>query len=288
VILVAGGTGYLGGMIARRLLDGGHAVRVLVRSGSNYQPLVDIGAEPVEGDLKDRASLDAAVAGVDTIITTANSAQRGGNDNPRTVDLEGNANLIDAAQAAGIRRFIFVSALGADPDSPIPFFAAKGKTEQRLRESGMSWTILAPNIYMDVWAALVVGQPAIAGELVTLVGEGKRQHAMVATQDVASFAIAAVGNPAARNQRLVIGGPDALSWRDAAATYERLLGRPVEIRSVAPGDVVPGLPEMMAGALAGFEMFDSPVAMDDLTATYAITLTPFEAFARGHVERASG
>ncbi len=286
VILVVGGTGYLGGMIARRLLEDGQAVRVLVRNSSSYQPIVDAGAETIIGDMKNRASLDAAVAGVDTVITTANSAQRGGDDNPQTVDLEGNANLVDAARAAGVQHFIFVSAMPADVESPMPFFAAKGATEQRLRASGMTWTILAPNIYMDVWAALVAGQPAISGAPVVLVGEGKRKHAMVATQDVAAFAVAAVGNPAARNQRLVIGGPEAVSWRDIAATYERLLGRPVEIRSVAPGDPIATLPEFMVGALPGFEMFDSPVPMDDLAATYAVTLTPLEAFVRGHIELA--
>src|SRR3954454_15187016 len=120
MILVVGATGMLGGMITRQLLAQGQPVRILVRSRSDYQPLVDAGATPVLGDLKDPASLARACSGVDTIITTANSGFRGGEDTVETVDLQGNRNLIDAARAAGVRQFIFVSTLLADPNSQVP------------------------------------------------------------------------------------------------------------------------------------------------------------------------
>ena len=103
------------------------------------------------GDLKERASLDPACRGVDVVVTTANSALRGGADNPQTVDVEGNRNLIDVAKAAGVRQFVFVSAMAADSGSPVPFVAAKGKTEEYLVGSGMTYTILAPNAFMDFW-----------------------------------------------------------------------------------------------------------------------------------------
>ena len=160
MILVVGATGSLGSKITRRLLDQGRDVRILVRPASDAQALIDAGAKPVMGDLKDRASLDAAVDGVDTLITTANSAKRGGDDNPQTVDDQGNANLIEAANAAGVKHFVFVSSLGADASSQIPFVAAKAKTEQRLRESGLPHTIVAPNVYVDVWVGMVVAGPA--------------------------------------------------------------------------------------------------------------------------------
>src|SRR6476620_10908906 len=121
MILVVGATGMLGSTVTRQLLEQGKDVRVLVRPQSQYQPLVEAGAQPVFGDLKDRASLDAACRGVDTIVTTANSASRGGDDNIQTVDQEGNRNLVDAAKEAGVKHFIFVSALGADPNSQVPF-----------------------------------------------------------------------------------------------------------------------------------------------------------------------
>src|SRR4051812_1503145 len=97
MILVVGSTGMLGGRIARRLLEQGRDVRILVRPTSDHARLVAAGAKPVIGDLKDPASVRRAVDGVDTVITTANSAQRGGEDNVENVDLHGNAALIDAA-----------------------------------------------------------------------------------------------------------------------------------------------------------------------------------------------
>jgi len=281
MILVAGATGQLGGIITRRLLAQGQPVRILVRPQSSFQPLVEAGGLPVFGDLKDRASLDPACEGIETIITTANSARRGGEDNVQTVDLEGNRNLIDAAKAAGVKQFIFTSALGADINSPVPFIQAKAKTEAYLRDSGMMYTILAPNIYMDMWVGMVIGMPLQAGQPVTLVGEGRRKHSFVAVRDVAAFATAAVGQPEAMNQYLAIGGPDALSWRDVVATFERVLDREVPVQYVSLGEPVPGLPEgMMQQAMAGMEMYDSPLDMTEAAHTFGVKLTTLEEFAR--------
>src|SRR2546430_2638887 len=107
MILVVGATGNVGSAITSQLLQQGRSVRILVRPKSRYQPLVEAGAQAVFGDLKDRASLDVACQGIDTIITSATSLERGGEDNPQTVELEGNRNLIDAAKAAGVNHFIF-------------------------------------------------------------------------------------------------------------------------------------------------------------------------------------
>src|SRR5919205_1181972 len=101
MVLVVGATGQLGGLITRRLLE----------------------------------------RGVDVVITTANAVGRGGADTVEAVDLAGNRALIDAARAAGVGQFIFVSALGSAPDSPVPFMRAKGHTEAHLRASGMPFAI---------------------------------------------------------------------------------------------------------------------------------------------------
>src|SRR5205807_5156577 len=168
MILVVGATGNLGGAVTRMLLAQGEPVRILVRSQSDYQPLAEAGAQVVLGDLKQRGSLDAACRGADTVITTANSAARGGEDTVQTVDLDGNRHLIDAAKAAGVNQFIFVSVLAADPNSPIPFIQAKGKTEVNLKESGVPYTIIAPNGYMELVVHGVVGIPAMMGRPVTI------------------------------------------------------------------------------------------------------------------------
>jgi uncharacterized protein YbjT (DUF2867 family) len=282
-------------MIARRLLEQGREVRVVVRRGSpssqlvqqglatSAEELIESGAQPLHGDLRDRASLEAAVEGVEVVVTTANSAMRGGADNPQSVDLGGNRNLIEAARESGVEHFVFVSALGAEPDHPSPYMQAKAKTEATLRASGMGYTILAPTAFMEVWPALVVGMPAVQGQPVTLVGEGRRRHSFISNRDVAAFAVAMVDNPEARNKYLAIGGPEPLTWRDVVATYERVLERPISVEFVAAGEPVPGLPDPMPTLLAGMETYDSAIEMDEISRTFDVPLRTLETFVREKV-----
>jgi NADH dehydrogenase len=221
--------------------------------------------------------------GVETVVTTANSAMRGGADNPQSVDLDGNRNLIEAARDMGVGHFVFVSLLGAAPDHPAPFMQAKGQSEASLRESGMGHTILAPTAFMEVWPAMVVGMPALQGQTVTLVGEGSRRHSFVSNRDVAAFAVNAVDHPAALNQHLAIGGPEALTWRGVVATYERVLERSIPVEYVAVGEPVPGLPEPMPDMLAGMETYDSVVEMEETSHTFGVPPTRLETFVREQV-----
>jgi uncharacterized protein YbjT (DUF2867 family) len=292
MILVAGATGRLGGMITQRLLAAGKDVRILVRHNSPSEELakqglataaeslIDAGAQPVYGDLKDRASLDAACWGVEMVLTTANSALRGGEDNVESVDRKGNRSLIDAAQAAGVTHLIFTSALIADKESSAPFLRAKALSEEHLRASGMGYTILAPNIFIEVWAGLIVGMPLRQGQPVTLVGEARRRHSFVSMGDVAAFATAAVDNPAALNQRLVIGGPEAVSWREIVAACGKAQGRELPLQFVAPGEPMPGQTEAIAGLMAAMESYDSVIDMDETARTFGVELTPLEVVAK--------
>lgn len=284
MILVVGATGNLGGVVTRMLLAQGKPVRILARPHSNYQPLAEAGARVAMGDLKDRGSLDTVCQGVDVVITTANSAGRGGEDNPQSVDLEGNRHLIDAAKAARVNHFIFVSALNADPDSPVPVVQAKGKTEEYLRESGMPYTIMAPNAYMEVMVNLIVGMPAMMGQPVMIMGEGRRKHSFISAVDVAAFIVAAIDNPAAINRKLILGGPEPLSFRNAVAIYERVLERKIPIKTLVPGEPFPGLPESVAPILASLDLCDSPIAMTQTASTFGIRLTPLEEVARRTAE----
>jgi uncharacterized protein YbjT (DUF2867 family) len=283
-VLVVGATGDLGGAIARMLLAQKRSVRCLVRPQSKYQPLVEAGADIVMGDLKDPKSLDPACAGIEVVVSTANSARRGGQDNPKTVDLEGNRNLIEAAKNAHVKQFIFISAGAADVRSPIPFLQAKGKTEEHLRGSGMKYTIIAPNAYMEFWIMYVVGLPAMNGKPVTIVGEGRRKHSFISAADVAKITILSIGNPKAMNQRLLIGGPQPVSFLDTVAAYERVLGRKITVNQVAPGQPVPGFNEEQQGLLASFDLFDSPIDMTEVTRTFGIKLTSVEEFAKNMVD----
>ncbi len=283
MILVVGATGQLGGKIARALLQAGKEVRILVRPGSAYEPLVAAGARAVTGDLKEPDSLGAALQDVDTVVTTANAVGRGGADTVESVDDMGNANLVEAARAAGVGHFVFISVIGADAESPMPLLKAKGRTEQRLRESGLAWTVLQPNLFMDNWIAGVVGGPALAGQPVTLIGEGRRRHSMVAARDVAAYAVAAIEHPEAQGQTLLIGGPEPVSFREAVSAFEHALGHEVPVRTVGPGESVPGVPAAVIPVFTALDTYDSPLEMTQLSAQYGVTPTTLTDFVHGVV-----
>jgi len=282
MILVAGGTGSLGGKIAGGLLRGGEAVRVLARPGSASGALRQAGAEIVPGDLKEPASLARACAGVEAVVTTASASKRG-DDSPQNVDLSGSRNLVDAAREAGVRHFVFVSTIGASPESPLPLFRAKALAEQALRASGLEFTILQPAPLMDVWFPLLIEAPLLTGQPVTLVGEARGRHSFVAEQDVAAFARAALSHPAARNATIALGGPAALTFREVVRAYEAAAGREVTVRSVAPGDSIPGVPDGVSGIAAALEAFDTVVPMAETAAAFGVTLTSALDFARARL-----
>jgi uncharacterized protein YbjT (DUF2867 family) len=128
---------------------------------------------------------------------------------------------------------------------------------------------------------MLVGLPLQAGQPVTLVREGRRLHSFISQGDVAAFALAAVDHPAAMNQCLPIGGPEAVCWRDVVATFGRVLGRDIPVRFVSPGEPVPGLPEQVIGLVAGMETYDSVVDTSGLARTFGVELTAVETFAHG-------
>jgi uncharacterized protein YbjT (DUF2867 family) len=294
--LVVGGTGLLGGAITMRLLEGGRPVRVLLRRDSPSEHLAPMGmatpasallaagAEAAYGDLKDPGSVREAMRGVRRVVTTANSAVRQPPDTVQAIEFEGNRALIDAAVEAGVDHLVFTSALGADPESPVPFMAGKGATDRYLRESGLGYTILAPDVFMEIWIPIVVGQAVSAGKPVTLVRDASRRHSYVSMRDVAAYAVAALDHPAARDATLPIGGPEALTWRDVVAVYERVVGRPIDITLVASGEPVPGVRDAILPLLANLEQYDSPIDMTESAATFGIEPTPLEAVLRDILE----
>lgn len=280
MILVVGATGMLGGLIVKNLLAQGKKVRALARPTSSWQSLKDAGCDVVHGDLKDPASLTKAMQGVERVVSTANSALRGGDDTVESVDLAGNKALIDAAKAANVKQFVFISGMGRDENSPSPFMRAKAATEKHLQASGVPHTILVPNFFMDVWIGMIVGGAIAGGRPVTIIGDGQRKHSMIAVQDVAAFAANVVGNAAALNKTFVLGGPAPITWHDVVGAYEKATSKKIELVKVPLGGKLPGLPDMMSDIMNALDTFDSPIPMDETAKTFGVTMTSLDTFVR--------
>lgn len=233
--LVAGATGLLGRRVCALLRAEGKPVRAMVRASSNPEVVAELrnaGVELVEADLKDRASLEAACRGVSAVVSTASStlSQQPG-DSIESVDRDGQIHLIDAAAAAGVQRFVFVSYNHQKAPCSCALHEAKAAAEKRLIASGMRYTILRASIFMEVWLSPHLGFD-YANAKATIYGSGEAPISWIAIEDVAAFAVASLGTPAAGNRIYEIGGPEAIAPNEVVRIFEEATGKSFDVTRV--------------------------------------------------------
>jgi NADH dehydrogenase len=234
MILVVGSTSKVGKHAVPQLLMQGEKVRAMTRipSGPDAENFGKLGAEVVQGDLRDPASLARACQGVEKVLALAHGFTPGQPDNNlHTVDEVGNRDLIDAAKTAGVQHFVFASILGVTADSPMDLFRIKYATEQYLQKSGLSYTILRAAAFMEFWAAMV-GEPIIKAGKTTIFGKGDNPINFVSAEDVARFSVMALSDPRMRNEIIEIGGPENLTFNQVAGLFEKISGQPAKITHV--------------------------------------------------------
>lgn len=246
MILVAGSTGMLGSEIVRQLREQNKPVRALVRKTSNPEKvarLKSLGATVVEGDITDRTSLEAVCQGIDTVITTVTTtmSQTPGDTIPK-VDQAGQLNLVDAAIKAGVPQYIYTSySRNIDVDSPLT--TAKRTVEQRVKGSGMTYTILRPSYFMEVWLSPIVGFD-YPNHKANIYGDGTNPISWISFADVARFAVMALDSPTARNATLELGGPEKLIPNEVVKIFEEATGQSFQVEYVP----VQALRAQIAGA----------------------------------------
>jgi uncharacterized protein YbjT (DUF2867 family) len=205
-VLVTGGTGLLGRAVVARLTTAGHDVRVLSRTAT--------GSGAVVGDLATGSGLDAAVAGVDTVVHCASDPR-----DPGPVDVTGTRWLATAARRAGDPHMVYVSIVGVDR-IPLPYYRAKAEAEREVALSGLPWTTLRATQFHEFTADLLERLTRLP---IVLAPQGWRFQP-VDVNEVADRLVAAVdAGPAGRLPDL--GGPEVLTVAELARAYLAATGR---------------------------------------------------------------
>ena len=241
-ILVTGAAGYLGNQTVKRLVNMGQSVRAMARNDEKANlrlgALVDQ-IEVVKGDVTDPDSLVPVMRGVTAVIHYVAIAMEKGGQTYEEVNFQGTVNVLNAAEAAGVSRFINMSQNGADANLPYRFLASKGKAQEVVAASSLSWTALRPSAifgpqdeFFNTFARLLLLTPLVF----PLIGGGKAEFQPVSVHDVVEAVIRCLDDDSTIGEELTLGGPEVLSLGeiqrriiDAMGTWRLLVPAPVAL-----------------------------------------------------------
>ncbi|MDI6104589.1 NmrA/HSCARG family protein [Actinoplanes sp. NEAU-A12] len=241
LIAVAGATGTQGGATARALLRAGHPVRALTRSPDSAAAgeLARLGARLAYADFTDRASLDAALAGCAALFAVTTPF-------PGGVEREvaDGVALLDAAAATGtIEHITLTSAANADRDTGIPHFDSKRRVERHLATLGVSWTVIAPAVFMEQYTRPPTPQGLRDGIFARAMAPG-RPFTLIAAEDIGAFAARTLTSPAEFAGRRIDIASDVRTGEEIASILGAACGREVAYEEVPIEQVTERAPEL--------------------------------------------
>jgi uncharacterized protein YbjT (DUF2867 family) len=289
IVAVAGGSGFIGRAIVRRLAAMPHiSVRVLSRDPDRARAkLAGVEAEFARGEVTEPDGLSAALAGAYTVV---GAVQFDGYpiENPRRgltferVDLGGTLALLSAAKQAGVGQFIYVSGAAADERSEHPAFRAKGKAERAIRESGLDYTILRPSLVYGPEDSVVnnFAKAIRLAPVFAVPGTGRQKLQPVLVDDLAAcVALAITGR--GRNGTYEIGGPEAMTFDELIRLIMELSGhrRPIVHVPESVLRAIGGLAEMLpkpplSRDAVTFVTADNTCDIAPLVGEFGMELTP--------------
>jgi NADH dehydrogenase len=228
-VFVTGATGFVGHALLQRLCAAGHVVRCLVRHGSEGR-LRGLGAiARIEGDVLTRRGLEEGMTGCDAVIHLVGIIRehRAANMTFERVHVEGTRNVLEAAKAAGVQRYLHMSALGTRPAAASRYHRTKWAAEEAVRGSGLGWTIFRPSIvygrgdgFVTLLASMVRRLP-----VVPVIGSGRQRLQPIAVEQVAAGFAEAIERPVMIKQTYEVGGPEAVTMLELLDSIGRALGR---------------------------------------------------------------
>ena len=287
-VLVAGATGFVGMQVALLLRQRGHEVHAIVRSGAGSPKasgLLSAGVRVVDADLRQPETLAPACDAIDAVVCTVTTMPAGADDGLRRVDGEGVLALMDAAERAGVRKFVYTSFSG-NIRIASPLETAKRECESRVLHSRMHAVVLRPSYFMEVWLGPHLGVDPANGS-VRIYGSGEGRISYVSGVNVAEFAAAAIDRDTGMQAVLEIGGPEALSQLDAVRVFERVLGVPCRLEFVpmdalrARYDTADPLQKTFAALMLNYAEGDVIAGAAELGREYGVTLRSVADYAAG-------
>jgi len=287
VILLTGGTGFVGPKVAHALRERDLPVRCLVRkpSSSPAQSLAAWGCELVQGDVTDAQSLRRAVEGCDTVVHLV-AIRQGSQEKFERVMEQATRDLVAAAKEAAVQRFVLMSALGTSEETKdlVPYFHAKWANEQAVASSGLEHVIFRPSfIFGDGGILPTFVKLARIAPVTPIIGSGRQRIQPIWIDDVAAYFAEGVQRPDVTGRIFELGGPDAVSWNEFWERLKRALGvrRPslhVPMRLMRANALIterlPGDIPLTRDLLTMLEHGDNTVSNDDAVQTFGLPLVP--------------
>jgi uncharacterized protein YbjT (DUF2867 family) len=267
--------------VVRLLSAQGVKVRALVRDPAKAASLQGANVEIVQGDLADVKSLDAAFRGAEKLFLLSSG-------DPSQVELQRNA--LDAARRAGVKHVVKMSALGADPNSPVGLSRWHAQTEDELKKSGLAWTILQPHFFMQN-LAMMAATIKTQGTLYAPLKDGK--IAMVDARDIAAVAVRTLTEPGHEGKTYIVTGPEAISFQELAQQLGTVLGKPVKyvdipLEDARKGMQGAGMPEWFVNDLCGMYGFfatgGGAWVADTVSTVGKVQPRTFQQFAKDHAQ----
>ena len=290
MILVTGGTGFIGPRVVHALRERDKEVRALVRnpSGKAATTLAAWGAELVRGDMTDRESLRGAVEGSEVVVHLV-AIRQGSGEQFRRVMEDGTRDLVAAAKEAGVKRFVLMSALGTTEETKdlVPYYHAKWEEEQAVSGSGLEHVIFRPSFVFakDGGILPTFRRLAKVAPVTPITGSGKQRIQPIWIDDVAAYFAQSVDKPEAANGTFELGGPDAVSWNEFWARLKRALGQqrpsvhvPMALMraNALVTERLPGNIPLTRDLLTMLEHGDNVVSNDEAVRTFRLPLVPLD------------
>ena len=225
MILVTGGTGFVGSNLVRRLRKADIAVRSIARSPGKAQALKDIGVDVVEGDVTNKILLEKAAEGCERVVHLVGIIQQTPEATFRSVHVEGTRNVLEAARKAGARHFFFQSALGTRPGAKSEYHKTKWEAEELVRASGIPYTVLRPSLIYGPGDQFTIrlSEMIRLSPILPIIGSGKSRVQPIYIEDVVTCIVKAVTSDSFYNEMYEVGGPEQLTYEEVTVAIARAM-----------------------------------------------------------------